>query len=189
MRVVRCSKAVLFVSLLSLSTLAVSEDEVPLGAKDVPPAEAKEAKTNTQFLLGNVLKKTEELIEKFGNFSPYGAALFRDGSIRYVWYAKPGEMVKEPVKSLPVIRRALQTQALSGKIVGSAVVYKYMSPEENLPQLNVELEYQTGLAMAFATEMTVDADRQVVWGGNVQANIDPRVFIVSDESEVARSEP
>ncbi|MFT7186010.1 MAG: hypothetical protein ACI84K_001400 [Pseudohongiellaceae bacterium] len=140
----------------------------------------EETRDNLKHLLGVVIEKTSVLQATYGDFSPYGAALFKDGSIKYVWYAKPGQIVKEPAKSIPLIRGALQSQALSGKIVGSAVVYKVKQTEQGLPQLNVELEYQTGLALAYASEITVDANNNTVWGENTQVNFEPRVFVLRD---------
>jgi hypothetical protein len=140
----------------------------------------EETRDNLKHLLGVVIEKTSVLQTTYGGFSPYGAALFKDGSIKYVWYAKPGQIVKEPAKSIPLIRGALQSQALSGKIVGSAVVYKVKKTEQGLPQLNVELEYQTGLALAYASEMTVDANNNTIWGENTQVNFEPRVFVLRD---------
>ena len=116
-----------------------------------------------------------------GEVSPFGAALFSDGSVKYVWYAKPGQTVNEPAKSIPLIRGALQSQVLSGKIVGSAVIYKYQKKAQDSLQLNVELEYQTGLALAYASEMMIDANNKVSWGGSEQVNFEPRVFVLQEQ--------
>jgi hypothetical protein len=140
----------------------------------------EETRVNLKHLLGVVIEKTSSLQAAYGDFSPYGAALFKDGGVKYVWYAKPGQIVNEPAKSIPLIRGALQSQALSGKIVGSAVVYKVKKSEQGLPQLNVELEYQTGLALAYASEMTIDANNKVLWGENTQVNFEPRVFVLRE---------
>jgi len=142
----------------------------------------EETRENLKYLLGVVLKKTSSMQEKYGDFSPYGAALFKDGSIKYIWYAKPGQIVKEPAKSLPLIRGALQSQVLSGKIVGSAVIYKYQKKAQDSLQLNVELEYQTGLALAYASEMMIDVNNNISWGNNEQVNFEPRVFLLQEQA-------
>jgi hypothetical protein len=163
---------------LLASNHAAAEDQNNKQKNDVDAERIKqESLVNVQYLLANVLQKSKILQEAYGDFSPYGAALFRSGQVKYVWYAKPGEMVKNPADSIPVIRRALQTQALSEKIVGSAVIYKLNDDSTKKPKLTVEMEYQTGLAVAFATEMMFDADDKVVWGSNAQTNFSPRVFV------------
>jgi len=148
----------------------------------------EETRENLKYLLGAVLKKTTSLQEGYGDFSPYGAALFKDGSVKYVWYAKPGQIISEPAKSIPLIRRALQSQVMSGKIVGSAVVYKAQKETKDSLQLNVELEYQTGLALAYASEMNISAENKVSWGENRQVNFEPRVFVLTEDKEVSQVE-
>jgi hypothetical protein len=146
----------------------------------------EETRDNLKFLLGTVLEKTSTLQGTYGGFSPYGAALFLDGSVKYVWFAKPGQIVKDPAKSIPFIRRALQSQVLSGKIVGSAVIYKTQEHAQGALQLNVELEYQTGLALAYASEMAIDADNKITWGNSQQVNFQPRVFFIPEENDVEK---
>lgn len=169
--------AIISITLASFSFVGANEDYEASSDLNVELAR-EETRENLQYLLGLVIKKTSNLHAKYGDFSPYGAALFKDGSVKYVWYAKPGEMVKEPAKSIPLIRRALHAQALEGKIVGSAVVYKYQQTEQESLQLNVELEYQTGLALAYASEMTLSKNNEIVWGDNKQVNFEPRVFVL-----------
>ena len=149
----------------------------------------EETRANTQYILGNVLKKSAALQEEYGDFAPFGVGLFKDGSIKYVWYAKPGETVKKPAQSIPLIRRALQAQAVSEKIVGSAVVYKYQKELKQALQLNVELEYQTGLALAYASEMRIDANNKVEWGESSQVNFEPRVFVMPEDDSLLPSKP
>lgn len=138
------------------------------------------AQKNLEYLLGNVLHKSKALQESYGDFAPYGAALFQDGSVKYVWYAKPGQTVKEPAQSLPLIRRALQTQAQSEKIIGSAIIYKYKNAKKKQAQLTVELEYKTGLTLAFSSEMTLGADNNVIWGRNSKTTFEPNIFVLNE---------
>jgi len=163
-----------------INTASASEDNNPKVKLNIERAK-QETLVNMQYLLGNVLEKSKVLQEAHGDFSPYGAALFLDGSVKYVWYAKPGQTVKNPAKSLPIIRQALQTQAQSEKIVGSAIIYKLNKDGQKRPRLTIELEYQTGLAVAFVTEIFIDADNKIVWGDNAQTNFEPRVFILKDQ--------
>jgi len=174
-----------FILLACFGVVTANEDYEPIEDLNIELAR-EETRENLKYLLGGVLKKAASLQEKYGDFSPYGAALFKDGSVKYVWYAKPGQAVSEPAKSIPLIRRALQSQVLSGKIVGSAVVYKYQKEAEKSLQLNVELEYQTGLALAYASEMNIDANNKVSWGQNQQVNFEPRVFVVSEGQDMER---
>jgi len=179
-------KRVLFaeflILLLCVSFANANEDYEPSADLNIELAR-EETRENLRYLLGIVIKKTAVLQEKYGDFSPYGAALFKDGSVKYVWYAKPGESVKEPAKSIPLIRGALQSQVLSGKIVGSAVIYKYQKNTQSSLQLNVELEYQTGLALAYASEMNVDENNKISWGESKQVNFEPRVFVLQGKEE------
>ena len=175
-----CVLAQIITILVCVDSVSADEDYEPSEDLNIELAR-EETRETLKYLLGDVLKKTSSLQKQYGDFSPYGAALFKDGSVKYVWYAKPGQVVKEPAKSLPLIRRALQTQVLSGKIVGSAVAYKYQKDANDTLQLNVELEYQTGLALAYATEMSVDGGGIVTWGANRQVNFEPRVFVIPNE--------
>jgi len=170
-----------FILLTCFCVASANEDYEPVADLNIELAR-EETRENLKYLLGAVLKKTTTLQEKYGDFSPYGAALFKDGSVKYVWYAKPGQVVSEPAKSIPLIRGALQSQVLSGKIVGSAVVYKYQKEAKQSLQLNVELEYQTGLALAYASEMIIDANNSVSWGESKQVNFEPRVFVLQEQS-------
>ena len=163
---------------------SANEDYEPSADLNIELAR-EETRENLKYLLGVVLKKTASLQENHGDFAPYGAALFKDGTVKYVWYAKPGQIVTQPAKSIPLIRGALQSQVLSGKIVGSAVVYKYKNREQSDLQLNVELEYQTGLALAYASEMTIDEDNKISWGDNKQVNFEPRVFVLPESGNGA----
>jgi len=170
------------VLLTCLGVVSANEDYEPTADLNIELART-ETRENLKYLLGVVLKKASSLQEAHGDFSPYGAALFKDGSVKYVWYAKPGQAVKEPAKSIPLIRGALQSQVLSGKIVGSAVIYKYQNYEQGVLQLNVELEYQTGLALAYASEMKIDANNEITWGQNKQVNFEPRVFVLQGQAQ------
>ncbi len=136
----------------------------------------QEALANTKYLLGNVLQKSKSLQETHGDFAPYGAALFKGGEVKYVWHTKPGKMTNEPAFSLPVLRQVLKSQAQSGKIVSSAVIYKYQKKGIKKSQLTIELEYQTGFAQGFSTEMIIDKNNKVSWGNNKQVPIEPKVF-------------
>jgi hypothetical protein len=136
-----------------------------------------EAQGNLKYLLGHVLQKSKALQETHGNFAPFGAALFYDGTVKYVWYAKPGETINDPALSLPIIRQTLNAQARAKQIIGSAVIYKYQKKGQSTPQLTVELEYMTGLSMAFAVEMMVDETNTVSWGDNSNGPLAPKVFI------------
>ncbi|MCP5205904.1 MAG: hypothetical protein H7A01_01755 [Hahellaceae bacterium] len=135
-----------------------------------------EAEANLKYLLGHALQKSKVLQETHGDFAPYGAALFPDGAVKYVWLAKPGEAINDPALSLPFIRQALNNQALAKQIIGSAVIYKYQKKGQKIPQLTVELEYMTGLSMAFATEMIVDHNNTISWGNNSNGPLVPKVF-------------
>lgn len=140
----------------------------------------QEAQVNLQYLLGKALEKSKVLQETHGDFSPYGAALFENGTVKYVWYTKPGKAVKDPALTLPIIRQALHSQASTGVIIGSAVIYKFKKPTQKQTHLTIELEYYTGLTMAFATEMIVDSSNNVTWGSNNQGPLEPRVFVLEN---------
>ena len=170
--------------LLACFNMAFADEELEPSSDITVELAREETRDNLKYLLGEVLDKTSTLQATYGDFSPYGAALFKNGSVKYVWYAKPGQVVKEPAKSIPLIRRALQSQVLSGKIVGSAVVYKFKKDDKGPVQLNVEMEYQTGLALGYAVEMKLDADNKVVWGESQQANFQPRVFVIAEEDDL-----
>ena len=140
----------------------------------------KEAEQNTQFLLAHVLRKAKSLQDVYGDFSPYGAALFEDGKVRYIWLAKPGEMIADPQKAIPVIRQTLRTQADAGRVLSTAVVYKYGRADDL--QINAELEYISGYAVVVGTKVSIDNEQGLVLGEASMKPYDARVF-VNDKKE------
>lgn len=148
-------------------------------------AAAQESRTNLKYLLGNVLQKSKALQDTYGDFSPYGAALFRDGSVKYVWYAKPGEVAKNSDKIIPLIWQTLNSQVNTGQIAGVAVAYKFKKASDNQMYLGVELEYQTGFAESFAAEILNGPDNKLEWGNSNVAKAEPKLFTLKDTDEQA----
>ncbi|MDI9245521.1 hypothetical protein [Marinobacter sp. CHS3-4] len=121
------------------------------------PEEArKEAQANTKYLAAQSLKKAKALLDAYGEFAPFGAGMFQEGEVKYVWAIKPGESTEgvNPVMVLNAVRRALSSQAQAGRILGSAVVYQYQKEVDGETQLqiNTELEYLNGYAEVIATQ-------------------------------------
>lgn len=116
---------------------------------------AAEIQENTRYLASQSLAKAKSLLEAYGDFAPFGAVLFPSGKVKYVWAVKPGEETEgvNPVLVLNSVRRALKSQADEGRILGSAVVYRFL-PDGKLDQsqINVELEYLTGFAQVLGTQ-------------------------------------
>lgn len=144
-----------------------------------------EAEGNLKYLLGKVLQKSIVLQETYGNFAPYGAALFKGGDVKFIWHSKPGTTIKEPALSIPIIRQTLISQAQQGRIVASAIAYKFQKKGQKQPNLTVELEYQTGLSKVFASQMLISDENKVSWGHNNQASIEPRVFFYRKDEKSA----
>lgn len=142
----------------SIGYAAEEGKEKPAVTTDQLVAEIQE---NTRYLAGKALAKAKSLLEAYADFAPFGAALFPSGKVKYVWAVKPGEETEgvNPVLVLNSVRRALKSQADEGRILGSAVVYRFL-PEgkQDQSQINVELEYLTGFAQVLGTqyEQTVD---------------------------------
>lgn len=160
----------LLISFFSILPSVHAENEAML-----PVQITKEAEKNTQFLLGHVLQKTKALQETYGDFAPFGAGLFPNGQVKYVWLAKPGEKVADPAKALPVVRQVLKSQADSGRLLASAVIYKY-DPGTGV-QINTELEYLSGYAVVVGTKFSVDEKNVVTLG---QAGMKPysaKIFV------------
>lgn len=125
-----------------------------------PEQVATEIRANTQYLLQHVTNKTRGIIETYGKFAPFGAALLPDGSVRYVWAIPPGEPLIGVNGQLVLnsVRKALSMQAAEGRILGSAVVYDYKpSKDSKVEQVNIELEYLGGHAEVVASEYTVSS--------------------------------
>lgn len=146
----------------------------------ISTANKSKAQTNTDYLLVKALDKTKLLQRKYGKFFTYGAALFADGSVKFVWYEKPDGGVTQSNNAIPFIRRVLQKQAESGRIIASAVVYKLHKNNDRRAQLNVELEYYQGLAEVFSAEFTVKDNNQLDWGRSIRKPYDARIFNVKD---------
>ncbi|UZE95339.1 hypothetical protein [Alkalimarinus alittae] len=148
-------------------------------------AAEQESQTNLKYLLANVLKKSKSLEDSYGDFSPYGAALFRDGSVKYVWYAKPGQVAKNPDKIIPLIWQTLNSQVNTGQIAGVAVAYKFKKINDEKMYLGVELEYQTGFAESFAAEILNGPDNKLEWGNSNVARAEPKLFTLKEMGESA----
>ena len=167
-------------SVFSVSALAQESTE-----KQMPSEEKirKEAQANTKYLAATVLKKAKSILEDYGPFAPFGAGLFQDGEVNFVWAVKPGESTEgvNPVLVLNAVRTALNTQAKSGRILGSAVVYQYRDSDGNGDlQINVELEYLNGYAEVVATQYEKGPDG-VEFTGSANSPYDARIFTGLDE--------
>ncbi|MFO8142256.1 MAG: hypothetical protein R6T87_10300 [Marinobacter sp.] len=116
---------------------------------------AAEIQENTRYLASKSLAKAKLLLEAYGDFAPFGAALFASGKVQFVWAVKPGEKTEgvNPVLVLNSVRRALKSQADEGRILGSAVIYRFLPKGDTRKnQINVELEYLTGFAQVLGTQ-------------------------------------
>ncbi|MCK7548558.1 hypothetical protein ACFQGA_11125 [Marinobacter koreensis] len=165
-----------------LASSAVAKDEEPQKRVITTQQLASEIQANTRFLAAKSLKKAKSLLETYGDFAPFGAALFPSGKVRFVWAIKPGELDKDvnPVVVLNAVRSALKSQADNGRILGSAVVYKFQPDNDrDGKQINVELEYMTGFAEVLGTQYQETADGFEYGEGAVQP-YDPVIF-KSDE--------
>lgn len=158
-------------------------------ANDGMPSSEKvkeEAKANTKYLASQTLKKAKAVMDAYGEFAPFGAGLFQDGSVNFVWAIKPGESAEgaNPVVVLNAVRKVLSTQAENGRILGSAVVYQYQKDTEEgaRPQINVEVEYINGYAEVIGTEYEqTNEGLQYTQSGSKQFK--PRVFTGSTSLE------
>lgn len=177
------SVIMVFVAVL-VSRTAFSEEDV-LAAENKQAATPEEIKAeedkNTSFLLGHILKKAKSLEDTYTDFAPFGAGLFPNGVVRYVWLVKPGETVKDPVEAITIVRQALASQAEGGVLLASAVAYKYGSKEQ--PQINVELEYATGYSAIVGTKFTKDNDNKMVYGAAAKQDFKSYVFAKVSEAQ------
>ncbi len=147
---------------LGVTAMAIGFSQPAFSTEDIkqptPEQIATEIRANTQYLLQHVTNKTKGIIENHDDFAPFGAALMPDGSVRYVWAVPPGEPLIGVNGQLVLnsVRKALSMQAQQGRILGSAVVYDYKpSPDSEIDQVNIELEYLGGHAEVVATEYTL----------------------------------
>jgi hypothetical protein len=172
--------AMLFAILVSCIFSVSAADE---GRSELMPSSAqakKEAQGNTKYLAAQALKKAKAVLEAHSEFAPFGAGLFQEGDVNFVWAVKPGESTRgiNPVLVLNAVRTALSTQAKTGRILGSAVVYQYKRNSGNgeaQPQINIELEYINGYAEVIATQYEEGPDGiKFTKSGNSQYQ--PKVF-------------
>lgn len=150
----------------------------------------KEAQANTQYLAAQALKKAKAILEAHGEFAPFGAGLFEDGEVNFVWAIKPGESTKgvNPALVLNAVRSALSTQAKTGRILSSAVVYQYRgaSPDgEARTQVNVELEYLNGYAEVIATQYEQGPDG-IEYTTSGRQSFEPKVFTAPENTDSAK---
>jgi len=173
--------AAVFASTLISANGAAEEKSEPrvVTAKQV----AMEIQENTRYLAGQSLAKAKSLLEAYGDFAPFGAALFPSGKVKYVWAVKPGEKVEgvNPVLVLNSVRSALKSQADQGRILGSAVVYKFKPKgAESSRQINVELEYLTGFAQVLGTQYEL-TDEGYEYGEGALESYQPVIFAANKQ--------
>ena len=156
------------------------------------PEEVKaEARANTKYLAAEALKKAKSVLENHGEFAPFGAGLFQEGEVNYVWAVKPVDSTEgiNPALVLNAVRTALTTQAKSGRILASAVVYQYRgsstSGGEVKTQVNVELEYLNGYAEVIATEYEQGADG-IEYTTSGSQEFEPRVFTAMPSGDTSK---
>lgn len=149
----------------------------------------KEQDNNTKFLLAQILNKAKALQEVYGDFAPFAAGLFPDGEVKFVWLAKPGETVSDPVKAMSVLRSTLMAQAEAGRLLGSAVAYKFKASESAPLAINVETEYFSGFARLYSVDMVFDADKKVTYGSLREGEYKSVVFASSAEESKASGKP
>jgi len=171
----------LSITLLSALLFFPSLTTAEFKSQSTPETINEEVEKNTDYLLVKVINKAKSLQEHYGDFSPFGAGLLPSGDVKYIWYAKPGQVVQDPEKALPLIRSALSSQANNNILLGSAVVYKYDSGEAQ-KQINVEVEYATGFAMVVGSEFNIDENNKVTIGSSVKKPYKPsRIFLKGKE--------
>ncbi len=138
----------------------------------------EESQNNIDYLAAKSLSKAKTLLNRYGDFAPFGAGLLRDGTVKHVWAVKPGEKLDNinPVLVLNSIRTALTEQSKTGRLLGSAVIYKYRSKESDQPRVNIELEYVTGYAKVLSTAFSKTDGGNYEFGSGVQQKMDPVVF-------------
>ncbi|WP_322003385.1 hypothetical protein [Marinobacter alexandrii] len=167
---------------LGLAAMAIGVSQPAVATEDVkqltPEQIAAEIRANTQYLLQHVTNKTKSIIENHDDFAPFGAALMPNGNVRYVWAVPPGESLIGVNGQLVLnsVRKALTMQAQQGRILGSAVVYDYKpSPDSEIEQVNIELEYLGGYAEVVATEYTLSSNG-VTFHEGAAKKFSPMVF-------------
>lgn len=168
--------AVLVAGLLAIPSITLAQEEAR--PQPTPEQIAREVQNNTRFIARHALSKAQSLLEYYGDFAPFGLALFPSGQIKYVWAIKPDEPVENINGPLVLnsVRTALASQASNGIILGSAVVYKYQSSAEGTdPQINIELEYFGGFAQVLATHYS-KTDEGYEYSEGVFGEFDSIVF-------------
>jgi hypothetical protein len=174
---------VLFCVLVASSGLAAQE-QIVLDREKV----MREQQENTEYLLAQAIKKAKELMERNGDFLPFGAALFGSGDVRFVWTQNPDEPAKvSPAIALAAVKRGLQANAQRGRILGAASVYRYTpADDEGKPleaQINVEVEYISGYAFVVAFDYTYE-DGEFTAGKGVRREIPAALFKGAPDGEV-----
>ncbi len=184
--------AMLFTGAFSvLAGGAVSAQAQDAESQVVPSPEEvrQEAEANTKYLAAQALKKAKTILEVYGEFAPFGAGLFEDGKVNFVWAVKPGESTKgvNPALVLNAVRSALGTQAKTGRILSSAVVYQYRGLSrdgEARTQVNVELEYINGYAEVIATQYEQGPDG-IEYTTSGSQTFEPKIFVNANNSKGA----
>lgn len=170
---------------LSSLTIQVSAESTAAQEPELSPEIQEVAMNNINYLMRESLVKAKEQLALVGTVYPFGAALFGNGKVRYIWVGKGEKRMPPSPIALTSVREALHANAINGKIVASAVYY-VVDPREQDPngkmRLTIELEHLPGVAVARAIEYHTE-EGQLVYGRAVEKDIEPKVF-VAPEPEV-----
>lgn len=141
----------------------------------------EEVDKNINYLTREVAEKSRQLLQQYGQFPPFGAALFPDSTVKYAWTKanEEGRQV-DAVKALTALRSTLRQQTRVSDVLATAVVYPYVrnadsGGDEAQRQINMELEYINGDAVVRAIQYTLKQG-EVEFGASGEQEIEPFVF-------------
>lgn len=169
------------VALLSMFSVSVSADSASEKEVEFTPEVQEVAINNINYLMKESLVKAKEQLTLVGTVYPFGAALFGNGKVRYIWVGKGEKRMPPSPIALTSVREALHANALNGKIVASAVYY-VIDPSEQDPnakmRLVTELEHLPGIGLARAIEYYSE-NGEIKYGRAVEKEMAPKVFVAN----------
>jgi len=157
----------------------------------IPENVKNTARNNIDYLMAQTLVKAKQkLVEGKGEFYPFGAGLFGNGKVRYIWVDNGKDASKLPAAEvgLHAVRRTLQANANKEAIVASSVYYILSDVQEDgslKKKMVVELEHLPGIALARAIQYSVNEDGTITYGGTGEQEFSPKVFVIDPELQKA----
>lgn len=141
----------------------------------VASAEKSEAEiqANINYMYKEVAEKVAKLLKEDPNFLPFAAGMDVNGKVSFIWTDKKQKYT--PDGAMYLMRNALVKNAQAGRLLGTAMTYRYARDANSPQQVTTELEYANGYAVARAFEV-IDNQGELTPGRASEQKIASKVY-------------